>query len=111
MCPYITKRRIGRANRTTPADVKRHNDKYNKYYQNRQWKLLRDYYMRLHPLCEECLFNGRSVPSEHCHHRVPWSRGTTEEDKLKLLLDPGNLEAVCSECHHKLHHILNSEHE
>ena len=104
--PYITKRRLGNANRNTQSDVKRHNDKYNKYYQNRQWKLLRDYYYMLHPICSECALNGKSTPAEEVHHKIPWSWFDTEEDKFKALLDHENLTCLCKQCHLKIHHKL-----
>lgn len=102
---YIQKRRISR--KTDKKDVsQRRNAKWLKYYGDKRWKLLRNWYIQLHPLCEECLFNGRSVPAEHVHHRIPFGSGTTEEERFRLLLDINNLESVCQECHQKIHNEL-----
>lgn len=104
--PYITKRKVSvRCNKHEAQD--RHNDKWNKYYQNRQWKLLRDYYMSLHPICADCAIEGRSVPADECHHKIPFSTGATHEEKMQLLLDPDNLVALCRTCHMKRHGYLN----
>lgn len=100
--PYITKRRISPPNNPKEA-AKRHNDKYGKYYQNRQWKHLRDWYILNHPICEDCMFEGRSVPADEVHHIIPYSRGATEQEKMSLLLDPDNLCSLCS-FHHALRH-------
>ena len=106
---YITKRKVSvRCNKHEAQD--RHNDKWNKYYQNRQWKLLRDYYMSLHPICADCAIEGRSVPADECHHKVPFSTGETETEKMQLLLDPDNLVALCRSCHLKRHGYLKTEH-
>lgn len=100
--PWLSHRKIGRQNNKKDIQDTR-NNKWNKYYQLKRWKLLRDYYMQIHPLCEICLFNGRSVPAEHCHHRVPFSQGNTEDERYALLLDPSNLQALCRKCHEKIH--------
>ena len=102
---YISKRRI-----SPPSDkkerVKRHNEKWNHYYGSVAWKHLRDYYKSLHPICQECMINGRSVPAEHLHHRIPFSWFDLEEDRRAALLDIENLEPVCAECHSKIHQHL-----
>lgn len=103
---YITKRRISPTSYKKDTDARR-NKKWDRFYQNKTYKKIRDYYMRLHPLCELCLFNGRSVPAEHCHHRVPFGSGSTDEEKMKLLLSPDNLQALCRDCHEKIHAELN----
>lgn len=106
--PWISNRRI-----SPPNDHKeqsdRRNSKWNKYYQNKRYKNLRDWYMREHPLCQDCLFHGRSVPAEELHHIRPISTGKTEEERMQLLLDyEHNWVALCSECHDKRHAQLNN---
>lgn len=104
---YISKRRIGRPNEIENTESqKRHNEKWSKYYGDKRWKKLRNWYITNHPLCESCLFNGRSVPAEHVHHKIPFATGETMEDRFRLLLDPSNLESVCQECHQKIHNEL-----
>lgn len=107
--PYISKRRVGNPNKLDQKVAQdRHNSKWNVFYQDRRWKKLRDWYMVNHPLCEECLFEGRSVPAEHVHHKVPFSTGNTTDDKFALLLDPDNLQSLCVRHHQEIHKLLNS---
>ena len=104
--PYISKRKIG-VNTNHKEKDDRRNKKWNTFYQDHRWKRLREWYMATHPLCEECLFEGRSVPAEHCHHKIPFSTGDSTEDKFRLLLDPDNLQALCVRHHQEKHIILN----
>jgi 5-methylcytosine-specific restriction protein A len=104
--PYITKRRISPPSRKKEYDEHR-SKKYGVYYQDIRWKKLRDYYMDLHPICEECMFEGRSVPAEECHHRIPWSWFTDENDRRLALLDVDNLQPLCRMHHHEKHKYLN----
>lgn len=106
--PWITKRKIAvRANKHEVNE--RRNDKWNRYYGDKRWKELRNWYIREHPLCESCLFNGRSVPAEHVHHKHPFGDGITDEEKFKLLLDPENLQSLCQACHRKIHAELKNK--
>lgn len=104
--PYLSHRKI--AVRSDKHDVReRHNDKWNIFYQDRRWKKLRHWYITNHPICEDCLFEGRSVPAEHVHHKVPYSWFDSTEDKFSALLDDQNLMSLCSEHHHKRHKDLH----
>lgn len=76
---------------------------YTKYYNRQDWKDLRNLYLERHPVCEICEKHGRIVPAEHVHHCIPWTRGKTEKDKEKLLLNEKNLISVCKKCHKLLH--------
>ena len=104
--PYISKRKIGTPNHDKETSDRR-NDKWGKYYGDKRWKRLREWQITNHPLCEDCLFEGRSVPATEVHHRVPFSRGKTQDEKWALLLDPNNIVSLCSSCHDKRHAILN----
>lgn len=104
--PYISHRRISTRKEREKDQNKRRNEKWNHYYGNPKWKKLRDYYILLHPICEECMINGRSVPAEHVHHRVPFSFFNLEEDRWAALLDVDNLECVCAQCHNEIHQHL-----
>lgn len=73
------------------------------YYDSKVWRDLRNYYIKLHPLCERCLENGKVTPAEHVHHIVPFLTGNTKADKIRLLTDETNLMAVCYNCHKQLH--------
>ena len=56
-----------------------------------QWRKIRALYVKAHPLCEECLKHGRTIPVEQVHHIVPLSDGGTH--------DLSNLMSLCKSCH------------
>lgn len=59
------------------------------------WRKIRGQYIKAHPLCEECLKDGRAVPATEVHHRLPLADGGDNS--------PANLEALCKHCHSKIH--------
>lgn len=72
-----------------------------KAYNNTVWRRIRESYMHEHPICEECLKKGKITPAEDIHHKKsPFQKG---EINYSLLLDYGNLMAVCKECHGNIH--------
>lgn len=79
------------------------NNNYNRYERdretpkryNRAWKRIRDAYVAAHPLCEECLKQGRVVPVDQVHHIVPLREGGIN--------DFSNLVSLCSACHARIH--------
>jgi 5-methylcytosine-specific restriction protein A len=74
-----------------------------KYYNNKGWRILRNSYIRNHPLCEMCLKEGKTTPAEHVHHKINFMSGNTEGERLHLLLSQDNLQSLCSLHHHQLH--------
>ena len=70
-------------------------------YQNTQWRKAREQYLRLNPLCEECLKQGKVTPASSVHHKE--SPFKTGEINYSLLLDFNNLEAICESCHGQIH--------
>ena len=68
-------------------------DFHKKY--GRAWKRIRDSYAAEHPLCEQCLKEGRVVPVDEVHHILPVSRGGTHARS--------NLMSLCRSCHNKIH--------
>ena len=86
-----------------PKRPKEENRRYEKYGRDpavhrrygRAWKRIRDKYASEHPLCEQCLKEGRYVRTEEIHHKLPLSQGGTHER--------GNLIALCRSCHAKIH--------
>ena len=91
-----TKKEINQRNEHTPNRELRH-----KYYNAPEWKKLRETYIKEHPLCEDCLNEGKVVPAEDIHHiRSPFQNG---ECNKALLLDYNNLMALCKQCHNKRH--------
>ena len=72
-------------------------------YNTDRWRKLRNSYLAEHPLCEECLKNGKSVLAEHIHHINEITNGKTDEEMLELGFNPNNLESLCHDCHKQLH--------
>lgn len=70
-------------------------------YQNTAWRKLRDTYMHQHPICQECLKQGKITPATDVHHiKSPFQHG---EINYNLLLDYDNLMALCKDCHGNIH--------
>ncbi len=89
---------------------KRRNSKWNRYYQSRQWKALRAYYMAEHPLCENCEHFGRAVPATELHHLSIFGAAPTEQERWRLLLADWNVRALCSHCHDLYHDEMRRNH-
>ena len=107
--PYISKRKVGKPNKIEQKEaVNRHNNKWAKYYHNKQWKLLREWQITNYPLCYDCALNGRSRAATQVHHIIPFSTGATEEERMELLLSPENITSLCRECHLKRHGYLKN---
>lgn len=82
-----------------------------KYYNSKYWKNLRNQFIREHPLCYDCILEGKSTPAEECHHIRPFYSGETDEERWRLLLDPENLVSLCQRCHHRRHTEMRRVHE
>lgn len=78
-----------------------------KYYNTKQWHILRNDYIRHNPLCERCLSCDRVTAAEHVHHITPFLTGDDERERMKLLLDRNNLMSVCQKCHRIIHEEIN----
>ena len=75
-----------------------------KLYNSSKWRKLRDIYMMEHPLCERCLEKGITKVAEDCHHKKsPFMDGLSMCERLELLTDYDNLEALCRDCHNDEH--------
>lgn len=81
----------------------RHNNVSAQYYNTSAWRNLRNYYIKRHPLCEECMKNGKVKAAEEVHHIKEFLRGKTDEERYLLLTDESNLMSVCRKCHIKIH--------
>ncbi len=62
---------------------------------DRRWQKFRKWYLKQHPLCEECLRHGVATPATVVDHIQPF-RGD-----VKLQYDLSNLQALCKKCHDK----------
>lgn len=79
---------------------------YDKYQRNQdtkrmykgKWQKIRARYVKEHPFCEICYAEGKLVPVEEVHHKVPLSRGGTH--------DTSNLISLCKSCHTKIHYEM-----
>ena len=82
-----------------PEHASKSNYQYNHYFRDpesnkrygSEWRKVRKRYVRLHPLCEECLKHDRLVPVEEVHHILPLADGGTN--------DFSNLMSLCKSCH------------
>lgn len=83
----------------------KHDSSY--YYNSKYWRNLRNEYYREHPICEECLAKGIYTPTDDIHHKIPFLKGTTEQQRWQLLLDKNNLMSLCKE-HHINKHFNNA---
>ena len=61
---------------------------------NRAWRKIRNAYIVVHPLCEQCQKNGRLTPTQEVHHILPLSKDGTH--------DFNNLMALCKPCHSRI---------
>lgn len=68
--------------------------KMNQRY-GREWKEVRNAYIKEHPFCEICGMEGKVVKAEQVHHVIPISEGGTHS--------PSNLMALCASCHSTIH--------
>jgi 5-methylcytosine-specific restriction protein A len=66
----------------------------NKRYSG-SWKQISKAYRQANPLCELCLADGQLVPADLVHHKRKLTDGGTN--------DRSNLQALCQECHSRLH--------
>ena len=102
---YLPKRKISPPSHDKEIS-KRRNEKWNKYYGSTAWKKLRQWKITHYPICYDCAIEGKSVPAEEVHHRIPYSWWTTKEDRLKALLCTDLLVSLCKKCHLERHKHL-----
>lgn len=77
-----------------------------KAYNTKEWRKLRESYLKQHPVCEECLSKSKVTPATSVHHKEsPFSKGSVNNH---LLLDYDNLMSVCHECHNMIHSKQNN---
>lgn len=77
---------------------------YKHIISGKKWHELRDKYIAMHPMCEECEKRGiLDSRATEVHHKRPIGTGRDEGEMLRLAYDPNNLEALCHECHLRVH--------
>lgn len=92
------------------------NKDYQRLLNSKRWKLLRQEYLREHPLCERCKREGEAagVPGGYItsavdlHHKTPVESAKSLAEMESLCFDWKNLEALCIPCHQKTHAELRS---
>lgn len=80
------------------------------YYSSKAWQRLRNMYISLHPVCEECIKHGHVEPATQIHHLFPFMQEKTEEARWNTLLNESNLIALCEKCHYAFHYKLRHNH-
>ena len=93
-CPKLT------ANRFCEAHAKEEAKHYDRFYRadkryGRAWARIRAAFLTANPLCELCKTDGRLMSAQMVHHKVKLTDGGTN--------DWNNLQALCNECHSRLH--------
>ena len=81
-----------------------------KFYNSTKWQKLREDFIKLHPLCEQCLSEGKVTAADQVHHKrspFDYKAGTIN---WELGLDPDNLESICA-YHHGLEHGGGENHK
>ncbi len=72
-------------------------------YNKTEWQKLRKAFLQQHPLCQTCLADGKTTLAQHVHHKISYLNGSNEAKQIELLLSYENLQALCIQCHTKLH--------
>lgn len=79
-------------------------DIYDSVYNTKTWRKLRNAYLMEHPLCEECLKNGKVTAATEVHHKYEISHANSTLEMKNIGFDYSNLMALCEECHINKHH-------
>lgn len=73
------------------------------FYKSKQWRECRKAYLKtVSGLCEECKKRGILKSADIVHHKI-----VLDDEKARnpeIALNFSNLEAVCIDCHNKLHY-------
>ena len=64
-----------------------------KFYNSKQWRATRNFYIQSNPICEQCDRNGILTGGQCVDHITPLSKGGTN--------DHSNLQTLCNPCHAK----------
>lgn len=72
------------------------------FYKSKEWAACRESYLAsVGGLCEECMKAGRITPAVIVHHKVELTENNIDDPSITI--NPQNLEAVCLDCHNKIH--------
>ena len=81
-------------------------NEYQKLINTTRWVKLRSAYLNKHPLCEACAQQGRVTAAQEVHHRTPVENAASLAGMEQLMYDPGNLQALCHNCHIEAHMVM-----
>lgn len=70
---------------------------------SKEWRELRKRKLQEFPYCELHKEHGIKVRATCVHHKKEVESALTNEEMRKLCYDYDNLQALCNECHHRLH--------
>ena len=79
---------------------------YQRLLNSKRWKMLRQEYLRAHPLCERCKAEGLIRSAIDVHHVIPVESAHTIQEMEALCFNEApeqQLEALCIPCHIKAH--------
>jgi 5-methylcytosine-specific restriction endonuclease McrA len=68
-----------------------------RFYNSIVWQHARTLQLHRHPLCHDCLAEGRTTRATTVHHVAELT------DAPDLALDPSNHRSLCHACHSRLH--------
>jgi 5-methylcytosine-specific restriction enzyme A len=81
----------------------------NPFYQSKEWRKIRNQYIKDHPLCEECLREDRTTPGKEVDHIKPVNQSNAYDTNGGYYgepLDYNNLQTLCT-----MHHAKKSGRE
>lgn len=76
---------------------------YVKLIHTERWLRLRRDKLTAQPLCERCQAAGIITPATEVHHVKPVEDAVTYREKVRLMYDYHNLQALCHDCHVRTH--------
>lgn len=81
---------------------------YKKLIQSQRWVKLRALKVANNPLCEMCLLDDITTPTQEVHHIRPVESAPDRHTMMLLCFDYNNLQSLCSKCHKAVHVELKS---
>lgn len=86
----------------------KHESYYYKLIRSQEWVELRAKKVTSNPLCEKCLLNDITTPTDEVHHIRPVESAPDRKTMELLCFDYNNLQSLCSKCHKTVHIELKS---
>lgn len=74
-----------------------------KIYSSERWRRLRAWKFACNPLCEQCLREDKTTPTEDIHHITSFMSTDDPVQRNFLAYDFDNLMSLCKTCHQKIH--------